>query len=115
MQIDTTQVRAFTIHGAPALDPITVFLEDWRPGAGRITVVCWGRSWSASWGAMGDRTVEQFVAACGEGYVADNLENDQHRMLKQYRGTDRNYLLRIVRAVQQAIRETQPAGGGNAD
>lgn len=107
MRAEKTAVEAFTINDAPNLDAITVITEAWRPGAGRITLVCYGRAWTGSWGAMGDNTVLEFVAAANADYVADNMEWGQPILMKQYRAREREYLLRIIRAVQEFLRTKQ--------
>ncbi len=81
-----------------ALDPIIVYFEDTAPGQGRITIACYGDAWTAAWGAMGGRTVRQFVA----GSDADYLEGS----LLSLRGADmsmRHYTKRIATAVIAAL------------
>lgn len=52
------------------LDPVTINIENIEDGKGKITVDCYGQSWSAYWGAMGANTnVQQFVASCGADYI----------------------------------------------
>lgn len=82
MKIETTQVTQLLISdlmGKPyKLDPVTVFIEDLGVRAeheghktrqGKITIECYGESWSTYWGSMGDRTVAQFVATESADYV----------------------------------------------
>ena len=83
------------------LDPVTVYVEEIRPGASRITVRCFARAWTAYWGAHGNESVERFVRSCNADYVADNLQwGTNGLMLKRYEKLQREYLLRIVRAMQ---------------
>lgn len=51
------------------LDPVTIYLENFEPGRGRITITCFRKSWSA----MSGRTVEQFFVSCDDEYLAGNL------------------------------------------
>lgn len=74
MKIETSTVTKLTITGAPALDPITVILEDIEPRKGKIIIECYGKSWSAYWGGMGDRTIAQFFCSMDEHYIAKNLD-----------------------------------------
>lgn len=74
MKIEKSTVTKLTITGAPALDPITVFLEDIEPRRGRITIRCYDEAWTAYWGGMGDRTIAQFFCECDEHYIAKNLK-----------------------------------------
>lgn len=69
MKIESSTVTKLLITGATSLDPITVFLEDFEPGKGKITVSCWGKSWTGSWGAMSGRTVSTFFCDCDAGYI----------------------------------------------
>lgn len=77
MKIEQTQITKLLLSdlmGEPYwLDPVTVILEDFEPGKGRIIIECYGKSWSAGWGAMSGRTVAQFVSDCGDEYVIGSL------------------------------------------
>jgi len=67
-------VTRYRIEDAPGLDPVTVYVENYTPGKGRMVVTCYASAWTAFWGAMGDdTTLEQFVAGCSPEYVADNM------------------------------------------
>ena len=104
MEISTKTVEQIDITGAKALDPIRVILEDFSPGVGRITISVFSRAWAncAYWGAMSDRTVAQFFIDCDPDYLAGNLAWGQS--LKK---SDRAYLIRIIEAVQQALRQKE--------
>lgn len=87
LKVERSTVTKLVITGAPRLDPITVFLEDfgrrdcptesnpnYQTAQGKITINCWGNSWNAYWGGMGPRTVAEFVADCGWDYVLNCLD-----------------------------------------
>ncbi|MGQ5522663.1 hypothetical protein ACUHMQ_05300 [Chitinimonas sp. PSY-7] len=80
MQIEQSTVTNLRIVGAQVeagweLDPITVYIENYKPGQGKITIECSGDAWSSSWGAMGgNRNLEQFFLGCGCHYLARNLK-----------------------------------------
>lgn len=57
------------------LDPVTVYLENFEPGRGSITIKCFDESWTAAWGAMGGRSVEEFFIDCDDHYLAKNLSS----------------------------------------
>lgn len=100
MRIEPVNVEAFTIYEATSLDPIMVVLQDYRVGSGRLLIECFGTAWSTYWGAMGDNGVRGFVCSCSADYVANRLwPTGQKRTKKDYQ-----YLMRIVEAVQQALR-----------
>lgn len=74
MKITESTVRKLRIEGAPALDPIDVFLEDHGPKQGSVTIKCYGESWTTYWGGMWDgMTVAQFFCEAPEDYVLDRL------------------------------------------
>lgn len=86
MNIEQSVATKLLISQVESTDPITVYLEDLgsrtRDEAegktsvsrqGKIVIECYGESWSAYWGAMGDRTVSKFFADCGSDYLANCL------------------------------------------
>ena len=81
-----------------SLDPIIVYFEDSAPGRGRITIACYGDAWTGGWGAMGNRTVRQFVYGVDPDYLAGSL-------LELRKASDhfRKYTERVAAAVIAAI------------
>ena len=75
MKFEQSLIRKLLITDVPRLDPVTVYLEDFRPGAGKITIECFGRSWSSSWPAMGigGGTIVEFVIGSDNHYLTKNL------------------------------------------
>ena len=73
MKVETGTVTILRISEVPRLDPIRVTLDNGELGKGRITIECYSKAWSAYWGAMSDRTVEQFFVDCGNDYLIGNL------------------------------------------
>lgn len=99
--IVTNGVGAVTrlyIEGAKALDPVTVLMEDMQPGAGRVTIICWGRVWTSFWGGMAGDTVGQFLLRTDDDYIAKNLWNGQ-----KHTKVDAAYLNRIIAAVKAGL------------
>lgn len=87
LQVERSTVTKLVITGAPRLDAITVFLEDfgrrdcpiesdqnYQTAQGKITINCGDKSWNAYWGGMGPRTVAEFVAKCDWPYVLNCLD-----------------------------------------
>ena len=69
-QVELSTVTKLVITGAPNLDQITVFLEDLSPFKGKITVNCWGKSWTAYWSSMWDGlNIRQFFCKLNTGYI----------------------------------------------
>ena len=89
MKTETTQITKVLVSdlkGEPfKLDPVTVILEDighrviqssgksYTTRQGKIIVECYGKSWSAYWGGMGDRTVAQFFSDEHSEYLIGSL------------------------------------------
>jgi len=96
-------VVALHIPRSAGLDPIYCYFEDFSAGRGRITIACFGDAWTSAWGAMGDRTVRQFVADCDADYLATSLL----QMRKTNKAT-RDYVGRIAVAVIESLRASPP-------
>ena len=76
MKIEKSAVTKMLITEVDRLDPITIYAENYVLGKGKITIECYGKSWSSYWGAMGemgDRTIEKFFSGCDPHYIAGNL------------------------------------------
>jgi hypothetical protein len=71
MVITETNVTKMVITGVPNLDPVAVYLEDQGPERGKVTITCFGKSWTHFWGAMGKGTpVRAFLLHCDKHYLA---------------------------------------------
>lgn len=80
-QAQITKLLLSDLMGEPyKLDPVTVILEDFEPGKGRIIIECYGKSWSAGWSAMSGRTVAQFVSDCGDEYIIGCMTSVSRQM-----------------------------------
>ena len=75
MKLAVTKTTDLSMTDIAGLDPLTVFLENFAPGRGGITIKCAGKSWSTGWGAMGGRTVEQFFVSCDDDYLIGCLSS----------------------------------------
>lgn len=86
------------------LDPVTAFLEDFEPGRGQLTLVCWGRAWSHFWGAMGNgATVAEFCARASTGYIVNKLMLPYDVMLKRAEHREEKWLTQIVEALKAEL------------
>ena len=74
MKIEQNKVTNIRLTDIDGLEPITVFLEDFRLGRGKITIECGGKSWSSFWNAMGCSIAEFFVS-CDDDYLIESLSN----------------------------------------
>lgn len=91
--------------GRRDLDPVTAFLQDFEPGRGQLTLVCWGRAWSHFWGAMGNgSSLQDFLARASTGYVVGKLMLPYDVMLKRAELREERWLTQIVEALKDEIR-----------
>lgn len=104
------QVLTIT-NPAPNLDPIDVIFLDHSPGRGRVIVRCYSQAWTAWWGAMGEHhTVRTFFLKADAPYLVGYLlQGQSEKMLAKKRVLQEVYLERIVRAIQDALRDEAPA------
>ncbi|MYM61617.1 hypothetical protein GTG28_20665 [Vibrio sp. OCN044] len=79
MKIAQSKVTKLYLTELDDLDPITVYLEDIEPRKGKITIECWGKSWSSYWGGMGSRTISQFFIGCNVSYLVNNLDSQMEK------------------------------------
>ena len=105
MNITQQPVVMRTITGAERLDPIRVITVNLKPGQGRIDISCYGRAWTAYWGAMGEQTIEEFFMDCNPDYLLGNLVSGLPAIGRRDQVRDEVYLTRIIVAVQQALRQ----------
>jgi hypothetical protein len=76
-QVSTTKtVKLTDLMGEPyKIDPITVYLADDAPGSGKITIECYGQSWSSYWGGMSGMDVATFFCSCDTAYLSGKLSS----------------------------------------
>lgn len=94
--------RCFEITDAPGLDPIRVILQNLGEKQGRLIIECYGRAWSTFWGGMSGPLID-FILKCEPEYIENALHRGQAPNKRE-----RQYLLRIIQAVQSALRTIPP-------
>jgi hypothetical protein len=104
VNVKHSTVRMLTITGVHNLDPVRVITENYNPGQGRIVIQCWDRAWAAAWMGMGGCTIEEFFIDCTWDYLFGNLTNGLHGLRQDAKKRDKEYLRRIIEAVQSAFR-----------
>ncbi len=75
MQVSVTHTTKIMLTQLERLDPVTIYLDNPAPSRGKITIECFGKSWSSFWPAMGGRRVEEFFVSCDDDYLAGNLSS----------------------------------------
>ncbi|EGR2744187.1 hypothetical protein MYC06_004716 [Vibrio parahaemolyticus] len=100
MNIETSLVKKIYITDLENLDPITVYLEDFERGKGKITINCWGKSWTSFWPAMGGKNIAQFFRGCNNGYLINNLDPHIKKYEPDY-DTFRNEMRQKIREMRR--------------
>lgn len=108
MEITQTTVRALKIVGAVGVDPIDVFIQNYEPGKGRMTIRVWDRAWTCAWFAMRGQSIEQFFLEADTDYILNNFSTEGMRVDAVKRETP--YMGRIVGAIKEALRQTTEGG-----
>ena len=73
MKIQKTTVEKITLTELDGLDPVAVIAEDIKPRHGKITITCYGKSWTAYWDGIGDKNIAQFFCSCNNSYLMGRL------------------------------------------
>lgn len=102
MIIKTSPVIRLEITKVKRLDPIRVYIEDYEPGKGRITISCYDAAWVGYWGAMSGQSIAEFFTRAHAEYLAATLGCAGTLSRSN---SNRAYLIRVVEAVQAALRE----------
>jgi hypothetical protein len=108
MRIEQINARSIRILELQGLDPITVVICNAGVGKGMLIIECYGRAWSAWWGAMDVDTVEQFVTdVATPDYITNCLVRGNRSVVTSTKAqaVDDRYVERIVAAVQRALRD----------
>ncbi|WAT06461.1 hypothetical protein O1V64_10945 [Rouxiella badensis] len=69
MKIETSQITRLRITELQNLDPVEVIVDNIAEHKGKITISCYGKSWTAYWGGMGAETVQEFFNWCSNDYL----------------------------------------------
>ena len=73
MKIEVSQVKKVLITGIQDTDPITVILENYVLGKGKIIIQSQSMAVANYWPGMGDKTIEQFFSAAPDDYLMSKL------------------------------------------
>jgi len=73
MNIDKQQTETYIITGLSDLDPVTVYVTNYKLGQGKMVIECFGDVWGCYWGAMGENTLQGFVLSASNDYLLGKL------------------------------------------
>jgi len=95
MKAVTMQVEKLMIWEVEGLDPVAAYLEDQGTGKGKITITCYGKAWTAYWGAMGC-DIREFILSADNGYLINKLDSRIERRVMAYDQTANHARKRIL-------------------
>jgi len=79
VKIEKSQVTKLSIiQTDDYIEQVSVYLEDFGIGQGKIIITCDGEVWQCYWGAMGGRTITEFFSQCSTDYLANKLSDYMH-------------------------------------
>lgn len=107
MNIEPIVATSFRLTQLTGLDPIDVHLQDLGGGRGKITIECFGESWSTYFGAYSGAALISFLRGVTADYLAKRL---WPQSWPRNRNTKRQeeYLERIAGAVLQSLSLPMP-------
>ena len=73
MNIEESKITKLKLTDIKRLDPVSVFVDDIEPGKGKITIECYGKSWSSYWGGMSGGTISSFFLSADSDYLANRM------------------------------------------
>lgn len=83
MKVVESTINKIEISEVKGLDPISVICENTAPGKGKVTVTCYGESWTSFWNAIGKRTIEEFFCACDSDYLIGSLSHESSTIYEE--------------------------------
>ncbi len=101
MKVTKSLVESILVEDIPRLDPVTILVNNLGEGKAEVTIKCYDKSWTASWGSMGG-SVEEFFSRTNVDYLvncfdrgirSDSDEKDINSMEETFRKKMRKYIL----------------------
>jgi hypothetical protein len=75
MKIETSTIEKIRLTEVEKLDPIDVFWEATSPTSGKVTINCYGKSWTSFWPAVGEKGIKAFFKRSSNCYIIGYLDN----------------------------------------
>lgn len=79
MKTEKRQTETYVLADIERLDPVTVYVTNYAPGKGKLVIECFGQAWASYWGAMGERTLQEFVLSSDNDYLLSKLLKETHQ------------------------------------
>lgn len=110
MKITESTVKKITITNVQNLDPVSVMVEDFGQGEGKITITCFGEAWSHYWRREGDISKETARERWDSNELLYEVFGDEYWYCTPKKpNPEYQYLCRIIKTVQAGLRELEAA------
>ncbi|MGM0562801.1 MAG: hypothetical protein ACQES2_00585 [Pseudomonadota bacterium] len=73
MNTEKRNTETYILTDLEGLDAVTVYATNYDLGRGKLVIECFGEAWAHYWGAMGERTLQEFVLKAENDYLAMKL------------------------------------------
>ncbi len=74
MKVQIGETTTYIISNISDLDPVYVYVTNYKPGQGKIVIECFGEAWGHYWPAMGeDKSIQEFILNSNNDYLARKL------------------------------------------
>lgn len=84
MNIEKTMIEKLRITEAGSLDPIDVFIDKISDTSGKLTVNCYGESWTAFWSNVGERGIVEYLKSAENEGIIEYLDGEINRHTKDW-------------------------------
>jgi len=79
MKLSKESTETYIITNADKIDPVTVYVRNYKKGQGKITFDCFGDAYSYYWGSMGENTLQEFFVSCDNDYILNKLLKETYQ------------------------------------
>jgi len=75
MNIEKSTIEKLRITEVDGLDPIDVFIDITSTTSGKVTINCYGKSWTAFWPSVGEKGIKSFFKRSDNEYLIGYLDS----------------------------------------
>jgi len=88
MKYEISDVKKILINDLKDLDPISLYIEEYNKAGGKLVITCFDKSWSYYWGAIGDKSLIEFILSADNHYLSKKLNSGVKSDIEDYEGLE---------------------------
>ncbi|MDX5584115.1 MAG: hypothetical protein QNK20_04180, partial [Aureibaculum sp.] len=73
MNTEKRETETYILTNIDGLDPVTIYVTNYKIGQGKIVIECFGDVWSYFWGGLGNKSLQEFFVSCDNSYILNKL------------------------------------------